>query len=449
MTNPTTQEHQLVRFEEVTPTHTIVAFFDGHLKHLVAHLQLRLYDGYDDLDEIQFAFLTLPSGQTVTLGQYANSPQVGVDLYVDPKLQDIPVVTFETCEYLSIPRSEVIWFHPDWQGEIDRLYAEHGAIWQSQRYANEKRPESSQGEELPQQNEYEPIDCFSHALKIYTRADYPAYWAMLEHNLGLAYFHRIKGDRRKNLENSITCFNQSLEIFNQYDFPEKWKINHDDLKKSNKFLDSFNSSEKRNLVRDIFEREIPYRNLQHVDLRDTDLREAILIAANLKSARLNNANLSRANLQDSILSSAFVSHGKLMGTNLTRAQLNCARLDFANLTKAILVDTNLKEAFLTNAVFVESNLRNANFSHTNLSNANFSDADLTDADLTNARLGGAYLINSILVGTKLDNAVVRNARFGGENVGLSEFMKQDLISRGAIFDDYSEDRSESKILVPQ
>jgi Tetratricopeptide repeat len=230
MSNPITQAIQRVRFEEVTPTHEIVAFFDGHLKPLVAHLQLPLYDGYDDLDEIQFTFLTLPSGQTVTLGQYAHSPQVGVDLYVDPKLQDIPAVTFEACKYLEIPREEVIWFHPDWSEEIDLLYTEHGAIWQSQRYANKKRSESPQVEELTQSKQYEPIDCFDRALQIYTREYVPAtYWAMLQHNLGLAYFNRIKGDRKENLERSIECFKQSLEIYTQDKFPEKWQMNQEDL----------------------------------------------------------------------------------------------------------------------------------------------------------------------------------------------------------------------------
>jgi hypothetical protein len=240
MSNSITQAIQRVRFEEVTPTHEIVAFFDGHLKPLVADLQLPLYDGYDDLDEIQFTFLTLPSGQTVTLGQYAHSPQVGVDLYVDPKLQNIPAVVFETCKYLEIPRKEVIWFHPDWQEKIEGLYAEHGAILQSQRYANAKQKELPQVEELTQNKQYESIDCFNHALRIYTRKYVPAtYWAMLQHNLGLAYQNRSKGDRKENLERSIECFNQSLEIYTQDEFPEKWKINQADLKVSELYLDSF------------------------------------------------------------------------------------------------------------------------------------------------------------------------------------------------------------------
>jgi hypothetical protein len=354
MSNPTTQERQLVRFEEVTPTHEIVAFFSGHLKSLVAHLQLPLFDGYDDLDEIQFVFLTLPSGQTVTLGQYAHSPQVGVDLYVDPKLQDIPAVTFEACKYLEVPREEVVWFHPDWQDEIDRLYADHGA--------NEKRPESSQLERLTQLRQYEPIDCFNHALRIYTREYVPAtYWAMLQHNLGLAYFNRNQGDRRENLERSIECFNKSLEIYTRNEFLEKWKINQDDLRESLRSLLSLKSLQKKCLAEDIIDRPMPERDLKKVDLSGADL-----ISANLSYASLNDASLNGANLNE--------------------------------------------------------------------------------ADLRGADLKGADLRFSKLSGSNLSGSNVQNTRFG-YNRGISVSMKQDLIERGAIFDDTLGDQSESKISV--
>jgi hypothetical protein len=219
----------LVRFEEVSPANQDAAFLAVSIEQLVAHLGLPLYEGYDDLDEMRLTFLTLPSGETVTIGEYLNSPQPGTSIYVDAAMQNIPQIVFESCLQLQVAREEVIWFHPDWQDEIDRLYAEHGAI--------EKRTELSQLEELPQLNQYEPIDCFNHALKIYAREFVPAtYWAMLQHNLGLAYFNRKQGDRKENLERSIKCFNKSLEIFTQDKFPEKWKMNQQGLKKSLKSL---------------------------------------------------------------------------------------------------------------------------------------------------------------------------------------------------------------------
>ena len=212
----------LVRFEEVSPANQDVAFFAVSIHSLVAPLGLPLYEGYDDLDEMRLTFLTLPSGETVTLMEYLHSPQPGVCICVDAKIQNIPQIVFDSCLQLQVPREEVSWLHPDWQDEIDRLYAEHGAIG--------KRPESSQSEELSERVQYEPIDCFNHSLRIYTREYVPAtYWAMLQHNLGLAYFDRNQGDRKGNLEMSIECFNKSLEIYTENEFPEKYEINMDYL----------------------------------------------------------------------------------------------------------------------------------------------------------------------------------------------------------------------------
>jgi hypothetical protein len=220
----------LVRFEEVSPANQDAAFLTVSIEQLVAHLGLPLYEGYDDLDEMRLTFLTLPSGETVTLMEYLHSPQPGVCISVDAAMQNIPQIVFDSCLQLQVSREEAIWFHPDWQDEIDQLYVEYGNI--------KKRVKLSPSKEVSRQNQYEPIDCFNHALRIYTREYVPAtYWAMLQHNLGLAYVNRIKGDRIENLERSIECFNKSLEIYTQKEFPDKWKINQDDLEKSQRLIE--------------------------------------------------------------------------------------------------------------------------------------------------------------------------------------------------------------------
>jgi hypothetical protein len=220
---------KLVRFEEVSPANQDAAFLTVSIESLVAPLGLPIYGGYDDLDEMRLTFLTLPSGETVTLVEYLHSPQPGVCICVDAKMQHIPQIIFDSCLYLQIIREEVIWFHPDWQEEIEGLYKANGAILQSQSYAIEKLQDSKQVEELSSNIKYDPIDCFYHALRIYTSEDFPTYWAMLQHNLGLAYQNRSQGDRKENLERSIECFNQSLEIYTQDKFPGKWQINQEDL----------------------------------------------------------------------------------------------------------------------------------------------------------------------------------------------------------------------------
>jgi uncharacterized protein YjbI with pentapeptide repeats len=382
----------LVRFEEVSPANQDAAFLAVSIEQLVAHLGLPLYEGYDDLDEMQLTFLTLPSGETVTLGEYLNCPQPGTSIYVDAAMQNIPQIVFESCQQLQVSRDEAIWFHPDWQEEIDRLYVEHGAI--------EKRPELSQVEELTQSKQYEPIDCFNHALRIYTREYVPAtYWAMLQHNLGLAYFNRNKGDRKENLERSIECFNKSLEIFTQNEFSEKWEINLNDLTDSELSL---------YVLTDILDR--PMRNRQ------------------LNSANLRGANLSGA---------------KLIHAELAYADLSGANLSSADLSGAILVQSDLVRTNLRNANLIFTNLR-----ATNLTGADLNGADLNEADLTCSNLTHADLRFTNLRGAKLNDADVDNSLFSS-NSGISESLKQDLILRGAIFNDAPGDLSESRNLVPR
>jgi tetratricopeptide (TPR) repeat protein len=276
-TNPRSRR---VRFEEVTPAHEYAAFLSVSIAPLVAHLGLPIFDGYDDLDDLQLAFLTLPSGETVTLGEYAGAP--GTSIYIDVAMQNIPQIVFDSCQQLRVSRQEVEWFHPDWQAEIDRLCAEHGGIEGIER--------SSTAAALSQNNESEPIDCFYHALAIYTREKLPEYWAMLQHNLGLAYFDRSKGERWRNLQKSIECFNKSLEVFTQEKFPAKWQINQEDLSQS---LEAW-QVEKQNLIRDIFDRPTTHRKLIGVDLSNANLSGAYLRGADLSDADLSGANVDKA-----------------------------------------------------------------------------------------------------------------------------------------------------------
>jgi hypothetical protein len=217
MSQSTATTQQRVRFEEVTPAHEYAAFFSVPIESLLAHLNLPIFAGYDDLDNLQLAFLTLKSGQTVTLGQYFHSPKPGTSLYIDSDRQNLAQIVIDSCQELQISQPEIIWLHPDFSGTIN--HTEHPEI---------TRPQPA---ELSNAN-HEPIDCFNHALQIYPRQQFPEYWAMLQHNLGLAYFQRNQGDRQENLEKSIECFNKSLEIYTQQEFPAKWQINQDDLKQS-------------------------------------------------------------------------------------------------------------------------------------------------------------------------------------------------------------------------
>ncbi len=428
----------LVRFEEVSPANQDAAFLTVSIEQLVSHLGLPLYQGYDDLDEMRLTFLTLPSGETVTIGEYLNCPQPRTSIYVDAAMQNIPQIVFDSCLQLQVAREEVIWFHPDWQDEIDRLYAEHGSI--------KKRQESLHSEKLPQQNQYEPIDCFNHALRIYTREYVPAaYWAMLQHNLGLAYQNRIQGNRGSNLEQSIECFNNSLEIYTKDDFPEKWKINQQDLMESQRLIKSFveETLQFMSKLTQGFTKEVKKKKELVKDIIDQPISSGKLAGANLSGADLNGAKLPGASLSGTDLRGAKLNGAKLNGANLVRANLSMTKLSVARLQGANLSGANLSNAELFGADFSGAKLIVAN-----LSGANLSLANLNGADFSGANLSGANLSRTKLHGTNLSGADVNNARFIS-NSEISESMKQNLRDRGAIFVDDLKDRSESKNLVPR
>jgi tetratricopeptide (TPR) repeat protein len=407
MTNPTTTKSLRVRFEEVTPTNEIVVYFNAQLSALLAGTGLPIFPGYDDLDSIQFAYITLPSGNTVVLGQYGNAPEIGVDLYVEldrkhnsTAIFNIPALVVETLRYLAIQRATAVWFHPDYETEIEDLFSQDGEL--------ESIPKIPT-EELALSNEYEPIDCFYYALKIYTRPKFPEHWAMLQHNLGLAYFDRTKGERWENLQKSIECYNKSLEVFNQDKFPAKWGINQEDLGKSQQLI-------KKILVKDILDRPRPYQKLRCADLRGANLSGADLRSADLRGASLNFANLDGTNFGDAnpIGFDKGVAYVQVSTAGVHRVGRVPKRKKYPRRQIEIFKGANLSDANLSN-----SNLRSANLRGANLKGANLKGAD------------------------------VRGAKFGC-NLGISESMEQDLIERGAIFDDAPPgDRSESRTLVPR
>jgi tetratricopeptide (TPR) repeat protein len=366
MSPPTSVTRQQVRFEEVTPANECVAFFDVAIESLAAHLDFPIYEGYDDQGELRLAFFTLQSGEAVVLTEYLNSAQSGTSLYVDAEMLNIPQVVFASCQQLKVWR-DVVWLHPDLLQDVKKIYELHSDIQHNHRYAQQK------GQSWPQSRWYEPIDCFHHALRIYTKQKFPEYWAMLQHNLGLTYANRFQGYKVRNLKQSIECFKKSLEVYTQAEFPEKWGLNQRDLQASQRSLDLL---EKQSLVQNILEQPLP--------------------AQNLKGINLSGADLSSTNLH---------------GSNLSGADLRLTNLRLANLRLADL-----------------------------------SGADLTGADLSETDLSGTNLRFADLSGASLSSANVMRAKFGSGS-GIPEAMKQDLIDRGAIFDEATGDRSNSKVPV--
>ncbi|REJ50014.1 MAG: pentapeptide repeat-containing protein [Microcystis wesenbergii TW10] len=175
-------------------------------------------------------------------------------------------------------------------------------------------------------------------------------------------------------------------------------------------------------------------NLSEADLSEADLSEADLSEAILRGANLSEADLSWANLRGANLIQA-----NLRGANLSNAILWTAKLSWAYLWGANLSGANLSEADLSGANLSEADLSGANLRGANLSGADLWRANLIEADLRGAFLSEANLSEAILSGAKVENAIFIGA------TGITPEQKQDLIRRGAIFGDNSNDRS--KVLV--
>ena len=177
-------------------------------------------------------------------------------------------------------------------------------------------------------------------------------------------------------------------------------------------------------------------DLRNANLNDVDLSGANLSGANLRNANLRNANLRNANLSGVNFSGVNLRNANLSGVNFSGVNLRSANFSGANLRRAkVKVVNNFSGANLSDA-----NLRSAYLVDTNLTGANLTGAYLVDTNLTGANLTGAYLNDANLTGANLTGANVEQTTFGN-NQGISESMKQDLISQGAIFEDSPGDRS--------
>jgi len=120
------------------------------------------------------------------------------------------------------------------------------------------------------------------------------------------------------------------------------------------------------------------------------------------------------------------------GVDLSEVNLSGTDLSEAVFTRANLSGTNLNRANLS-----KTYLSKANLSKTSLRKANFESAYLSGTDLSEANLSGADFRKANLRGANLDRANVVKTLFG-DNLGLTRQAKDDLMSRGAIFQDSPE-----------
>jgi hypothetical protein len=270
---------------------------------------------------------------------------------------------------------------------------------------------------------------------------------------------KLKGSIRLFLEGSEDGLQRLADLHQSGELQARLnELKSDDIPeiivKKAEFTTDAKVIEKAELIKAIREGTIDKTTLQQVDLSgaflrgaaligaaliEADLIEADLIEADLRGAILRGAFLSRAflieaNLRGAILRGAILRGADLSGTNLSRAILIEADLSAADLSGAILRRANLSVAILREAILSGAILREAILSGAFLGWVILREADLREADLRGANLSGADLS-----GANVKNAIFIDA------TGITPEQKQDLIRRGAIFGDTSNDRSKALV----
>jgi CHAT domain-containing protein len=68
------------------------------------------------------------------------------------------------------------------------------------------------------------ITCYENSLQLLPREAFPQQWAMIQNNLAAAYHERIKGERKDNLERVITYAKNCLQVYTCVAFPQQWAM---------------------------------------------------------------------------------------------------------------------------------------------------------------------------------------------------------------------------------
>ncbi|MGL4499260.1 MAG: CHAT domain-containing protein, partial [Planktothrix sp.] len=94
------------------------------------------------------------------------------------------------------------------------------------------------------------ITSYEIVLPIYNKVLFPDGWLVIQRNLGIAYCHRIKGDKANNIEKAITFYNTALEACSPTFFPEHWAFTQNGL--GNTYIERIFGNKAENIEQAIF-----------------------------------------------------------------------------------------------------------------------------------------------------------------------------------------------------
>lgn len=101
----------------ITETDTVAVVRQEYTK-INSSNTLHFQQSYDDLDELFFAILPLPSGNKVALVSHKYSPNSGTEILVNSNMPNVPSVIIETLQTLNLSIEDLTWVHLDYEQEL-------------------------------------------------------------------------------------------------------------------------------------------------------------------------------------------------------------------------------------------------------------------------------------------------------------------------------------------
>ena len=124
MTNDSTQN--ISRFEETALKHSAlniaetntVAVVRQEYTRISSYNKLHFQQSYDNLDELFFAVLPLPSGNKAVLVSHKHSPNPGTEILLSCNISNVPLVIIETLQTLNLSIADLTWVHLNYEQEL-------------------------------------------------------------------------------------------------------------------------------------------------------------------------------------------------------------------------------------------------------------------------------------------------------------------------------------------
>ena len=98
--------------ESPSPEINLVATSQLSPDRFISYNQLEFIPSSDDVGSLVFCAFSLPSGNSLSLVHYLDSPYPGVQIYINPSSDSPLKVLSEAIDFLHVSPDDLDWVHP-------------------------------------------------------------------------------------------------------------------------------------------------------------------------------------------------------------------------------------------------------------------------------------------------------------------------------------------------